>query len=98
MKFSDYIRKGAALSLPAKSRYIVHAAHGSKPRACAIGAAVIGKVGLHAHCVSLTEVRKEFPDIPGHLLLKVMQLNDRPYRGEQMTREEIADWLEERGF
>jgi len=98
MKFSECMRKGIQISLPAKGRYIVHGGKDSETRACAVGAAMLGKVGAHAHCVSITEVRKEFPDIPAHILLEIARRNDFAHKGQSMNRSDIADWVESKGY
>lgn len=98
MKFSEYMRKGILISLPAKGRYIVHAGENGNTRACAVGAAMLGKLGANAHCVSLTEVKKAFPDVPAYLILEISRRNDFSHKGKQMSRSDIADWVESKGF
>lgn len=98
MKFSEYVRIGVNMSLPAYGRYLIHSGKEGKTRADVIGAAMLGKFGPQAHCTSLTDVKEAFPDFPVSLILEIANRNDHPYKGKKMTRLEIADWLEEKGY
>ena len=98
MKFSESMRKGARLSTQMRGRFISHSSRGTTPRACAVGAAMIGKLGVNAHCVSITDVKREFPEVPAELLMEVFLRNDRTYKGVQMSVEQIADFVENNGY
>jgi hypothetical protein len=107
MKLSQAIRKGIELSLPGFGGYFAWSRERKEVHACAIGAALIGICGIDAlKGMSMMDredaldqqwpfLRGETPDEDsGNYWCAIIKRNDF----KKISREEIADWLEERGY
>ena len=94
MKDSEALRKGAFMTEPLLGS-VFRRRYDGVVEACALGAIAIGRLGLEADddtlCMEAYVVCKRIRLATGEGIWK---LNDC----FKMTREEIADWLEERGL
>lgn len=90
VKLSQAIRIGARLRLQCRGALFAHG------RSCALGAAYEALFfGKAAATTVMEKLRQTYPfAASSYLLYEIMGKNDR----DGWTREQIADWLEARGF
>lgn len=89
---SQLIRLGAKQTAQCRHRYFEKETNS----ACALGAAYIGKFVEFPNKVLLgTSIRELIaPNTPEHIITQIVNLND----DKELSREQIADWLEQRGY
>jgi len=97
MKLSEAMKIGMKKTYPLEGGYIKRLGNGVV-KACPLGAAMIAKDGPDVHISSITEIHAAFPDVPISIMLKMVDMIDKPYKGQKYTREEVAAWLEEKGL
>jgi hypothetical protein len=93
LKLSEAMRIGARIRPQCTGCFF------SEGRSCAIGAAYEARTGRMVAYPASDPVQREFPELfdhPGHFSELGVAIYRRNDRGD--TREQIADWLESKGY
>ena len=90
MKLSKAIREGAKLRPQGFWRFFPE---NGVVKSCSLGAAFEATFG-HRDYSSWRDLLPYYPELEGKLVDRIVHMNDV----QLMTREQIADWVEEQGY